>query len=185
MGGLTAEGTLDLLRTFGGAKHLCMLHAIMLQEVITTAGKFFKEGKGWKLVYGKQDGEFRGEAIAFRTAIATRSQTTVTKHAVSTILRMHTGERWGMLSGHVPHHATIPALRTPKAVIGIDANEEFTETAACPTAAQSHTGRGEVILNWGVQHGLRLPPQNMTVPSYHPYLTEFAKPLRRGGRRTY
>ena len=78
MGGLTAEGTLDLLRTFGGAKHLCMLHAIMLQEVITTAGKFFKEGKGWKLVYGKQDGEFGGEAIAFRTAIATRSQTTVT-----------------------------------------------------------------------------------------------------------
>ena len=142
-----------------------MLHAIMLQEVITAAGKFFKEKKGWKLVYGKREGEFRGEAIAFRTAVTTHSQTTVTNHAVTTVLRMHTGERWGMLSGHMPHHATIPevddvlcrwgdqpALRTPKLVMGIDANEQFTEAATCPTAAHANTGRGEVILNWGVQH---------------------------------
>eukprot|EP00439_Symbiodinium_sp_Y106_P029447 s3659_g3.t1 len=182
VGGLTADGTLDLLCTFGGAKHLCMLHAVMLQEVITAAGKFFKEKKGWKLVYGKREGEFRGEPIAFRTAVTTHSQTTVTNHAVTTVLRMHTGERWGMLSGHMPHHATIPevddilcrwgdqpALRTPKLVMGIDANEQFTEAATCPTAAHANTGRGEVILNWGVQQGLRLPPEHMADPSYYPY----------------
>ena len=37
-----------------------MLHAIMLQEVTTMPGKFFKESRGWKLVYGRQ-GESSGE----------------------------------------------------------------------------------------------------------------------------
>ncbi|CAE7205709.1 unnamed protein product [Symbiodinium sp. CCMP2592] len=147
VGGLTADGTLDLLRTFGGAKHLCMLHVIMLQEIITNAGKFFKEKWGWKMVYGKQEGEFRGEAIAFRTEVASHTQSAVTSGAVSTVLRLHTSEKWGLLSGHIPHHATIPevdtmlhhwgeqpALKTPKAAIGMDANEQFTAPRTAVTA---------------------------------------------------
>ncbi|CAE7528629.1 unnamed protein product [Symbiodinium sp. CCMP2592] len=184
VGGLTADGTLDLLRTFGGAKHLCMLHVIMLQEIITNAGKCFKEKWGWKMVYGKQEGEFRGEAIAFRTDVASHTQSTVTSGAVSTVLRLHTSEKWGLLSGHIPHHATIPevdtmlhhwgdqpALRTPKAAIGTDANEQFAESRITPTTTQAHTGRGETVLNWSTHHGFRLPPQAMNQPSYYPYNT--------------
>ncbi|CAE7345136.1 CABP1 [Symbiodinium sp. CCMP2592] len=40
VGDLTADCTLDLLRTFGGAKHLCMLHVALLQEVITDWAAF-------------------------------------------------------------------------------------------------------------------------------------------------
>ena len=179
---MTADSTLDLQHAFGGAKHLCMLHAVMLQEVIATSGKIFKERHGWKLVYGKQEGEFRGEAIAFRMNIATHTQTAVANGRISTVLRMHTGERWGMLSGHIPHHATIPevdtllqecqtlpALRTPKAVIGADTNEQFRETTANSAATQSQMGRGDVILNWGAEHGFRLPPPAMDQPSNYPY----------------
>ncbi|CAE7492290.1 unnamed protein product [Symbiodinium sp. CCMP2592] len=193
VGGLTANGTLDLLRSFGGAKHLCMLHAIMLQEVITKPGKFFLEGHGWKLVYGKKEGEFRGEAIAFRTAVATHTQTNVTNGGIGTVLRMHTGDRWGLLSGHIPHHATIPetemmlanwgeqpALRIPKVALGLDANEQITEAAGDATCAQAHTGRGDALLNWGTHHHLRLPPQALHVPSYYPY-----NPLHEPSRLDY
>ena len=56
------EATLDLLRAFGGAEHLCMcvLHAVLFQEIITEPGIFFKAGHGWKLIHGKIEGEFRG-----------------------------------------------------------------------------------------------------------------------------
>ena len=116
--------------------------------------------------------------MAFRSSIATQSRSQIMPGGISTTLRTNTGERWGMLSGHIPHHSTIaeveailhqwgksPALSLPKALLGLDANEQFLQTTPDGTT-QAHTGRGETLLNWGSTLGLRLPPQALQSPTY-------------------
>ena len=87
----------------------------------------------------------------------------------------------GVLSAHLPHHATIPqteriltgwgactALAEMRVILGGDLNETFRELEM---GAAASTGRGETLLRWMEEHELRLPDQAMDEPSYHPYNT--------------
>ncbi|CAE7637897.1 unnamed protein product [Symbiodinium sp. CCMP2592] len=186
VGGLTAANALEMLQTFGGNTALSSVAVVLLQEVITEAGRHFAASKAWKLVYGKMAGEWRGEGVAFLAAIGTHTGTQVLRAGVATTLLLPTGKKVGLLSAHMPHHATIPraeaimlewgectALRCPKAVVGIDANEQFTpsEHASHQEQAQGHTGRAESILAWLAHNHIRLPPQDLQAPSHFPYDT--------------
>ena len=56
-------------------------------------------------------------------------------------------------------------------VLGWDANETFTATPGGEYFL-SHTGRGEMALQWMAQLDLKLPPQNLAKPTFHPYNRE-------------
>ena len=85
------------------------------------------------------------------------------------------------LSGHLPHHATLPEaadiLNTweqqyrwePKAVIGMDANE--TIRARTGTVVFSETARGELLLDSLTAGDFKFPLQELSKPTYFPYNT--------------
>ena len=89
----------------------------------------------------------------------------------------------GLASIHLPPKAALdetetmlaqlggtPVLQQPRLVLGFDCNETFDFEGA---EVRSRTARGEAILVWAVHHGLRLPLQQGTTPSYFPYNTFF------------
>ena len=144
----------------------------------------FATSKAWTLVHGKLEGEWRGEGVAFLTGIGKHSRTQVMRAGVATVLHMGSGKKWGLLSAHVPHHATIThtealmaqwgesqALATKRVIIGMDANEQFRPTPHSQQQEQQQggTGRGESILAWLLRHSVRLPPQDLATPSHYPY----------------
>ena len=53
--------------------------------------------------------------------------------------------------------------------LGVDANETFTSTTSGPPLA--HRARGEEVLHSFLEWGLAFPPQQLPVPSFHPYNT--------------
>ena len=193
VGGLTAANALEMLRTFGGNKVLSSVSVVLLQEVITNhyeviteVGRHFASDDAWTLVHGKMEGEWRGEGVAFRNNLGKHSRTRVMRAGVATVLCITSGKKWGLLSAHVPHHATMahtetlmaqwggcPAMATKRAIVGIDANEQFrpTHNAQQQEQAQGGTGRGECILSWMLRHGVRLPPQDLAAPTHFPYDT--------------
>ena len=78
--------------------------------------------------------------------------------AVAAILVLATGAKWGLLSAHMPRHATIAraealmcqsmechAVATKRMLLGIDANEQFRATPHSQQReqAQGGTGKGE------------------------------------------
>ncbi|CAE7200817.1 unnamed protein product [Symbiodinium sp. CCMP2592] len=180
VGGLSAANALEMLQAFGGNKALSSVAVVLFQEVITEAGRHFASNKSWVLVYGKLLGEWRGEGVAFRAGIGTHTATQVLRAGVATIITTLRG-RSGACSAHTcpttPAQAimlqwgTSRALRSSRAVIGIDANEQFTASPHTiqQERAQGHTGRGENILAWLQHHTMRLPPQDLGTPSHFPY----------------
>ena len=66
VGGLTAQQVLELTHSFSGDPTMEALQVLLLQEIITDAGVFFIEGQGWVVVYGKNKGDWRGTAIAYK-----------------------------------------------------------------------------------------------------------------------
>ena len=61
------------------------------------------------------------------------------------------------------------SLRKPRVILGFDANETFTDPDG--EGWRAHTGRGEMILLVLAQFALEGPPQELHVPTYHPYNT--------------
>ena len=153
----------------------------MLQEIITDAGAKHLESDHWQIVYGKIEGEFRGEGVAHRCEHK-HQQTTVAPGAILTTICVTVRARLRVLSGHIPHHATIPQtedmlyrwgelLGEGKVVLGMDANETFKPPLHCTEGGYACTGRGEAVLGWMASHDLRMPPQQLHIPTYHPYNT--------------
>ena len=81
------------------------------------------------------------------------------------------------LSGHIPHHATFTEtcdilahwgskIGSEKLLIGMDANEVFSQPFTIATNSQ--TGRGERILQWLTEHNITLPRQDCHVPTHFP-----------------
>ena len=66
-----------MLQAIGGNKVLSSVQVFLFQEIVTEAGKFFEHSKAWTLAFGKREGEWRGEGVAFRKQAATHSCTQV------------------------------------------------------------------------------------------------------------
>ena len=181
MGGLSAQDALELVRDFAGHPELSLMHVLLLQEIVTEPGVAFHEDHGWVIVYGKNEGDWRGTAIAYRSTGHRHANTKLLQGGIATSLTDQRGKKSvRYLSGHIPHHATIaqtekilgawgPTLNKARLVLGFDANETFTDPD--DEGWRAHTGRGEAILEALAQHGLQCPPQALEVPSYHPYNT--------------
>ena len=157
-----ASWNVELTHHFAGDEALESLQVLLLQEVITEEGRSFHEHNSWILLYGKNQGDWRGTGMAYRTSQATHSNTTLLLGGLATTLTSKTGARGiRFLTGHIPHHATIaqteaylqawgPTLCKTRVVLGMDANETFTDTDG--EGWRAHTGREEVVLG-----ELRLP----------------------------
>ena len=148
----------------------------MLQEVITEPGLFFDERYDWVLVYGKKEGEWRGEGVLYHTSQGLHYHSTVHQYAVSTTIKSsQTGRKTRLVAAHLPHHATLDttlqlledwgrAMPKSGAILGVDANE-------WPDGPSAHTARGEEVLHHITVWGMHLPPQALGTPTYHPYNT--------------
>ena len=180
VGGLSANRVLEVLEHFRESPELQHVHFVMLQEIITEAGSFHAESQQCQLVFGKCEGEFRGEGVAHRTTHKHQHTVVNTAGIATTLVTQRTTIR--VLSGHIPHRATIPQteailhgwgdmLQGRVAVLGMDANETFRPPLAGRPGCYASTGRGEVILEWLLSMSLKFPPQDLATPTYHPYNT--------------
>ncbi|CAE7466882.1 TTLL6, partial [Symbiodinium microadriaticum] len=182
VGGLTAQNVLELTKSFAGDRDLETLQVLMMQEVIAEPGLQFLEDHGWTLVFGKNSRDWRGTAIAFRSSTAKHTNSTLLPGGIATTLTQSTTRQQATryIAGHIPHHATIAqaeamlggwqsTLTKPKVILGVDANETYTDPDQ--QGWRAHTGRGELVLATLDGHGFHTPPQELPVPTYHPYNT--------------
>ena len=178
VGGLTADKVLEVLEHFRGSTELQNMEVVMLQEIITSAGSFHSESQHWQIVFGKCEGEFRGEGVAHRTTYKHQRTVVMPGRVATTVVLQRRHIR--VLSGHIPHHATIQhtatmlqqwgdTLQGRTAVLGMDANETFRPPMGDRPGCYACTGRGEVVLDWLLSEDLKLPPQDLHTPSYYPY----------------
>ena len=151
---------------------------VFLQELVVDEGIQHLDLDGWHLVCGKAAQDWRGQGIAFRADMGTRSSITVLHAFLCAALSILHGKLLLRLASvHIPHHATITQTEEildalggvvggNKVVIGVDANETF-ERAERGERAQ--TGRGEAILRWKAVSGFNLPRQQLHKPTRFPY----------------
>ena len=168
---------------------------VALQEVICDAGTHVESSKTWTLVMGRTDREWRGEGIAYTTQHYHHTHTQNHEGALTVILsggnapttpaetaagqNTPTNVHVGIVSAHLPHHATLEqaqqllaswgdsgAMQLWSVLMGADLNENLEET---DIGIVAHTSRGEAILHWLAEHGLDLPEQALNTPTYHPY----------------
>ena len=181
VGGLTPDAALRLLGDFRKER----IHPFeepfvaLLQEVIVDDGKTVLEQGDLQMIAGKQAAEWRGTGIV-HTADFQRSRNKLLKAGTCTTLQL--GDlRFLALSGHLPHHATIPEtadiintweqqyLWETKGVLGMDANETF--RAREGSSILSETARGELLLDHLSTGDFKFPLQEMAKPTYFPYNT--------------
>ncbi|CAE7500648.1 pol, partial [Symbiodinium sp. KB8] len=182
VGGLTAQQALELPSLFVGNRDLQGLTVLLLQEIICEVGTWFHEHEGWVIVYGKNEGDWRGTGIAYKAEGHKHTNTRLLTVVIAATISSDKGKQGiRYLSGHIPHHATVAqteaimhawssTLKKAKVVVGMDANEEFTD--ADNTGLRSHTARGEAILVAALPQGVTAPQQQLTVETYHPYNTQ-------------
>ena len=182
VGGLTPTAALQLLGDLRKERIWPFSEPLVtcLQEIIVDEGKFEFESGDFQMYAGKLQGEWRGTAIAHDSLL---------QHSRSKLLKAGTcctlaSGKFSMmvLSGHVPHHATL--LETEeifsgwkhqvtgegRCMVGLDANESFKPGRG--QAVISDSARGEFMLGEFVSLGLRLQPQDLHSPSYYPYNTQ-------------
>ena len=175
VGGLTAQQALELPLHFVGNSDLHALSVLLLQEIICDEGTWFHEHEGWVIVYGKGNGDWRGTGIAYQAKERKHTNTKLLKVGIATTISSSKGKQGTRyLAGHIPHHATVAqteeimqswasTMRKAKVVVGMDANEEFTD----------HDATGlQAILTAALPQGVTAPPQQLDVASYHPYNTQ-------------
>ena len=181
VGGLKPEAVLQLL----GDLRKERIHPFdepfvaLLQEVIVDDGKTVLEQGDLQMIAGKQAAEWRGTGIV-HTADFQHSRNKLLKAGMCTTLQM--GDlRFLALSGHLPHHATIPEtadiintweqqyLWEAKGVLGMDANETFRTPAN--NSILSETARGELLLDHLSTGDFKFPLQELDKPTYFPYNT--------------
>ena len=181
--GVTAKNMLDILEDFRGSRELSSTDAVLVQEIITEPGLFHDESEHWQIVYGKCDGEFRGEAIAHRATHFSHHQSQCILGAVATTIKLRqTSASFRTLAGHIPHHATIAAaedmltswgeqLRGSRVVAGMDANETFATPSTTTTGGAAHTGRGTAWACSTGPHTTPSPSHRRSYTSRHTSLT--------------
>ena len=106
VGGLSAANALEMLQAIGGNKAVSSVQVFLFQEIVPDAGKFFAHNREWKLAFGKQEGEWRGEGWP---SAGTQQHTPIHKSwpgGWRWCFAPRRGRKWGALSAHVPHHAT-------------------------------------------------------------------------------
>ncbi|CAE7750768.1 unnamed protein product [Symbiodinium necroappetens] len=179
VGGLTPESALQLL----GDLRKERIHPFaepfvaLLQEVIVDEGKLNYEKGNLQMIAGKQKNEWRGTAIV-HTDDFQHSRTKLL--LAGTCCTLQCGDlRLVVVSGHMPHHATIPEAaeifhtwdkqlsKEAKGVLGMDANETF--CARWGTSIISDSGRGEMMLESLEALSMKFPEQDISAPSYFPY----------------
>ena len=180
VGGLSPDRALELLCDLRSERiqPFYASFVICLQEVITETGKYTLERQDIQLVFGKQESEWRGTGIA-HTADLSHCQYKMLRCGSSAIIRCD-NLRTTVLSGHVPHHATVSecgdilatwdsqmARHRGKTVIGSDCNETFKSGA--DNEVHSESARGELLLTWWTAKGGTIPPQALDKHSYFPY----------------
>ena len=176
VGGLTAENALDILESFRGGEQLQHIGVALLQEVILRSGVLHRESDNWSMVASKQTMGMEGSGGG------TQKESGLTGGLTTTLL-LKGGCKIRCLSGHIPHHATVPEtsdiltgrgghLSTGRLIIGMDANEVFSQPFT--TAVNSSTGRGEHILRWACEHNITFPLQDINTPTHFPYNTRLA-----------
>ena len=85
-----------------------MARILLLQEVVTEPGLYFDARYDWVLIYGKKEGEWRGEGVLYHKSQGLHHHSKVHRHALSTTIRCpHTGGKSRLLSAHLPHHASL------------------------------------------------------------------------------
>ena len=144
----------------------------------TGAGKHTFEKQDIQLVCGRQESEWRGTGIA-HTADLSHCQHKMLSCGSSAIIRRD-DLRITVLSGHIPHHATVSECgeipgtwdsqiqnRRGKLVVGSDCNETFKPGA--DAEVHSDSARGELLLTWWMAKGGKVPPQKLDKHSYFPY----------------
>ena len=154
----------------------------MLQEIICEPGNFEEHSSLWTLVFGKKEGEWRGEGVAYLREHFGHVAPHVQAGAVSIALTHVGGGRTGVMASHMPHHATVPQARqlltewgdgphmqVRRVMVGADMNETLRQSVSLEVAAT--TSRGEEILEWMHEHNMFLPDQQLATPTYHPYNT--------------
>ena len=138
----------------------------------------------------EEEGEWRGEEIAISKTLGKHKNSCVRAGAISTVIKDYHQHTWGIISGHIPHHATVPqteeilhgwgntaATRQQNVFLGADLNETPAqcEIDGLPTPeTRSGTARGNAQLNWLAMQELSLPQQRTHVPSHFPYNTDMA-----------
>ena len=162
-----------------GNDDLHALTVLLLQEIICEAGTCFHEHEGWVIVYGKNEGDWRGTGILYKAVGLKHSNTRLLPVGIATTISSDKGKQGTRyLAGHIPHHATVErteaimqswsgTLKKAKVVLGVDANEVFTSEDG--EGLRSHTARGEAILAAAIPNGMAAPPQQLDTVTYHPY----------------
>ena len=122
VGGLTPENTLQLL----GDLRKERIHPFsepfvaLLQEVIVDEGKLNFEKGNLQMIAGKQQHEWRGTAIV-HTDDFQHSRTKLLAAGICCTLQ--SGDlRLAVLSGHMPHHATISQRRRKSSTRGTNSS---------------------------------------------------------------
>ncbi|CAE7795568.1 CPK2 [Symbiodinium sp. CCMP2592] len=187
VGGMTPAKVLEFLKAFKGHKSLTLskpslsqLTLVLLQEIIVEVGIFFEDDGTWTVVSGKKAGEWRGTAIAFHS-LYSHHNATIHPRGSSIVLQRGT-KKLGVICAHVRHHATIDETSTiladlqrseahkqQKVVLGLDANEVFSQSESAPAFPKGHTDRGETILEWCANSSFKYPAQELHLPSHFPY----------------
>ncbi|CAE7238934.1 unnamed protein product [Symbiodinium sp. CCMP2592] len=164
-----------------------MTSVLLLQEIVTPEpGIQYHVTKHWHIIYGRQANEWRGEGIAYQSDLGAHERSCCVPGGVATSLVLERG-KVGLLSGHIPHHATVQQVdnmihewgetatfKHQRLILGMDANETLAMASGRLVAA---TGQGNTVLQWMVEENLYLPDQVLSSPSHFPYNTEH-KPRR-------
>ena len=181
LGGMTPLKVLDFLHNFGGHHELSTVVLTHIQEIIVDVGIFFEESDKWTLLAGKKTDEWRGTAIAFRSTY-THAHSSLHLRGCSLVLS-NGKHKWGVISGHIPHDATIDetqeilrdwqrskAMEQSRVVLGLDANEVITFPETAPCFPRGTTARGEAILQWAPENSTMVfPHQELHKPTHFPY----------------
>ena len=185
VGGLTSAKALEVILALRRERihPFANTLVVLLQEIICDPGKFHSELGELQMLFGKGTEDWRGNAVV-HTANLRHSRGKVLPSAVSCIL---TSEelRFNAVSLHIPHHATLSQTEhilqqlephsntTHKAVLGVDANETFSE-AHTNKQVKAYTARGELLLHWFEAQELHFPQQAIHLPSHFPYNNRLA-----------
>ena len=185
LGGMKREKLAEILETLPGLG-LGEVGLVAFQEVNMDPGVHYgKAGKGndeWVVVAGKQDGEWRGRAIAVKKQVGVIRHRQVGRNGLGLTVATVEGPV-GILNVHLPPKYTLndtgkqledwktmQAAKEHRLVVLGDLNETFTRAAETDASGYAHrTARGALITQWFEDMDVEAPPQQTHVPSYHPY----------------
>ena len=145
-------------------------------------GKTGNGSEEWIVVAGKQDGEWRGRAIAVKKQLGVIRHRQVGRNGLGVTLATAEGHV-GVLNVHLPPKYTLndtgkqledwktmQAAKEHRLVVLGDLSETFTRAEETDAKGLTHrTARGALITQWFEDIEVEAPPQQIHVPSCHPY----------------